>query len=392
MPVLVAGHAVNDLHQGAVPALIPFLVAERGYSLAAAAGIALAAGLLSSITQPLFGVLIDRRGRPWMVPVGTLLAAAGIGVAGVWDSYPATWAAVAVAGLGAALYHPEAARLARRTAGADHRRMSWFALGGNLGFAAGPLVVTPVLVAGGLPATAWLTLPVVLAVALTWAAMRRAGLTRAVPAAGSAPAREPAGPAGRDDWGAFTRLSAVVVARSVATVGVGTFLGVLIADKLDVPAATAGGFLTAFFVAGCVGTLAGGRLARRWGRIRTLRAAYLVAAPAIAATAWAPGAPATAAAVAVTGVALYVPFSLHTTLGQDYLPGRVGTASGITLGLAVSAGGLLAPALGALADRTGVAVAVTALAVAPLLALLTAHRLREPRPALDGRGPRAAAP
>ncbi|MGL4177373.1 MAG: hypothetical protein ACRCSN_14990 [Dermatophilaceae bacterium] len=50
----------------------------------------------------------------------------------------------------------------------------------------------------------------------------------------------------------------------------------------------------------------------------------------------------------------------------------------MTLGLAVSAGGLLAPGLGALADHTSVAVAVTVLAATPALALLATARLHEP--------------
>ncbi|MGL5930692.1 MAG: MFS transporter [Dermatophilaceae bacterium] len=379
MPVLVGGHAVNDLYQGAVSALIPFLVAGRGYSLTAVAGLVLAVSASSSVTQPLFGMLIDRHGRPWMVPAGTLLAAAATGAVGLVDGYAATWAVVAAAGLGIASYHPEAARLARVTAGSSHQQMSWFALGGNLGFAAGPLVATPVLLAGGLPATVWLAAPAAVAAALTWWTLRRAGLTRPAPRPPTRPTSHLIGEGG-DDWAAFTRLSVVVIARSVSVIGMSTFLGVLVTAKLDTSIATANTVLAVFFVAGCAGTLLGGRLAQRFGRITALRGAYLAAIPGIAATAWMPGTAPTVAAAAVTGVALYIPFSLHTTLGQDYLPDRVGTASGVTLGLAISTGGLLAPALGTLADRAGVAVAVTVLAATPALALLAAARLYEPTP------------
>ncbi|MDP5185494.1 hypothetical protein QOZ88_22910 [Blastococcus sp. BMG 814] len=74
MALLTASHVVEDLYQGAVPALLPFLVLDRNYSYTAATGIILAATVLSSVVQPAFGVLIDRRPLPWLTPVGLLVA------------------------------------------------------------------------------------------------------------------------------------------------------------------------------------------------------------------------------------------------------------------------------------------------------------------------------
>lgn len=63
---------------------------------------------------------------------------------------------------------------------------------------------------------------------------------------------------------------------------------------------------------------------------------------------------------------------------QDYLPTKPGTAAGVTLGLAVSAGGLFVPALGVLADRHGPQAVLTALCVVPVLAVALAVFLPEP--------------
>jgi FSR family fosmidomycin resistance protein-like MFS transporter len=87
-----------------------------------------------------------------------------------------------------------------------------------------------------------------------------------------------------------------------------------------------------------------------------------------------------AVSVAVAGVALYMPFSVFVVLGQDYLPHRIGTASGVTVGLAVSVGGLFSPLLGWLADRTDLRVALIVLIAVPAVALLLTRGLREPRP------------
>nr|WP_313888098.1 MFS transporter [Lentzea alba] len=365
MTVLVAGHAVDDLYQGAVPAVVPFLVAERSYSYLAAAGITVAATLLSSVVQPLFGVLTDRRPMPWLVPVGMMVAGVGIGLCGLSDSYVVTWLAIALSGLGVAAYHPEAARLARRVARDGHVGMSWFALGGNAGFALGPVLVTPVLAIGGLSASPLLMIPALIGGFLTLAALRGVRGVDAVVAR-----------SGRDDWRQFGRLTVVVIARSMVTFGLGTFLAIWVSQRV-------GGFiagsvaLVVLFGVGALGTLLGGVLAERWGRIRVVRTSYVLGIPAVAGIALVPG-PAVYVFVALTALTLYVPFSLHTTLGQDYLPNRLGTASGVTLGLAVSVGGLASPAIGAFASAVSLQWALLALLVLPLVAWVAARGLAEP--------------
>src|SRR4051812_36253614 len=131
LAVMTVGHVIDDVYQGAVPALLPFLVADRHYSYAAATGITLAATFLSSVVQPVFGVLTDRRRMVWLVPLGIALAGLGIGLSGVRDGYWWTWLAVALSGVGVAAYHPEASRTARMVAGRSAVGMSVFALGGN---------------------------------------------------------------------------------------------------------------------------------------------------------------------------------------------------------------------------------------------------------------------
>ena len=94
--LLSVGHACVDVYQGAVAALVPFLVAERGYGYAAASGVVLAASVLSSVAQPVFGVLTDRWAMPWLLPLSTLLGGLGIALSGVSGSYGLTLACVAV--------------------------------------------------------------------------------------------------------------------------------------------------------------------------------------------------------------------------------------------------------------------------------------------------------
>ncbi|MEW1842700.1 MFS transporter [Nonomuraea angiospora] len=366
-PMLAAGHAAVDFYQGAVPALVPFLVAGRGYGYVAVSGIVLAATLLSSVVQPMFGVLTDRWRMPWLIPVSTLVAGAGVALGGVTDSYVLTWLAVALSGLGVAAYHPESARLARIASEGSHVRMSWFSLGGTLGFASAPVLVTPLLAGWGLGASPFLAAPAVLGAVATLPAVRAL-------AGGGRAARAAAPVSGRDDWPSFARLTLVIVFRSVVCVGLSAFVALFMGGGAAGAVA-----LFVLFAGGAVGTVLGGRLAARWGRMRTMRLAYALAVPAVAGVVLAPG-PVAYVFVAASSIALYAPFSLHVTLGQDFLPTRVGTAGGVTLGLAVSVGGLASPLVGALAEATTLRTALACLIVFPALAWLLARTLKEPVP------------
>lgn len=391
--LLAVGHAVDDLYQGAVPALLPFLVAAYGWGYAAVSGITVAATLLSSVVQPVFGLLTDRWRLPWLVPAGMAVAGAGVGVAGLSSAYPVVWVAISVSGLGVAAYHPESARLARLAAAGSHQAMSWFSLGGNLGFAGGPLLAGAILGVAGLRTTPLLTIPALACAAVTAYRLRNWHRNRtAAPVGGgrSAPAGSPGGGADaggtevgggrRADWWGFGWLTVVIVCRSVVTFGLGTFLALYVAGRVGGGAWVGEAALVTFYGFGAAGTVLGGWLAGRFARVRVVRWSYAAAVPALAGLVVVPGV-AEFGFVAWAAVALYVPFSLHVTLGQDYLPGRVGTASGVTLGLAVSLGGIATPVLGAVADASDLRAALAILIALPAVAAAIAWRLRDPAPA-----------
>ncbi|GIH03980.1 MFS transporter [Rhizocola hellebori] len=383
--MLAVGHACVDVYQGAVASLVPFFVAERAYSYAAVSGIVLAASLLSSVVQPLFGALTDRWAMPWLLPVSTLLGGVGIALAGVSGSYGLTLLFVAISGIGVAAYHPESARIARIASQGSHSAMSWFSTGGNLGFAVAPLMVGAVVATGGLRLTPVLVLPALAACVLCLPVLRELGKRQV---AGSA-AVAPAGP---DDTASFVRLSLAVVCRSVVFVGLSTFISLYATQRMGGSTAAGTAALFVLYLGGAVGSVLGGALAGRWGRVAVSRWSYLITIAAVAGVLVAPG-PALYVFVAMTSAGLYVPFSLQVTLGQDYLPSRIGTASGITLGLTVSIGGLASPLVGSLADATSLRTALAPLVVMPVLSWLLFRTLAEPNaPRLGARhGPESRA-
>ncbi|MFE2465170.1 MFS transporter [Streptomyces mirabilis] len=369
--MLSVGHACVDIYQGAVASLVPFFVAERAYSYAAVSGIVLAASVLSSVAQPVFGLLTDRWAMPWILPVSTVLGGLGIALSGLSGSYPLTLVFVAVSGVGVAAYHPESARVARLVSEGSHTAMGWFSVGGNLGFAAAPLMVTAVVASGGLRLSPLLVLPALAGGLLCLPALRALRRKTALDGSGTTAA------VGTDDKASFLKLSLAVVFRSVVFVGLSTFISLYARQRTGGGTAAGTAALFVLYIGGALGSVLGGSLANRWDRVTVARWSYLLTIPAVAGTVFVPG-PAFYVFVALTSAGLYIPFSLQVTLGQDYLPTRVGTASGITLGLTVSIGGLVSPLIGAVADATSLRIALTPLILMPALSWLLFRTLPEP--------------
>jgi MFS transporter, FSR family, fosmidomycin resistance protein len=386
MAVLSLGHLSVDLCQGALPALLPFLVAAHHWSYGQASALVLAATVSSSIVQPLFGHLSDGRSLPWLLPGGVALAAGGIALAGVAGGYAPTFAVVVASGLGVAAYHPEASRFANYVAGERRATaMSFFSVGGNAGFALGPVLVTPLALAFGLGGTPLVAVvPALAAVVIARELGRLKGFRPA-----AAPARDhAAGDAEPDQWRPFALLSAAVAARSVVYFGLMTLVPLYFVNHLDTSEATANTALTVMLAAGAIGTLIGGRLADRFGRRVVLRTSMAALTPLLVVLLLG-GVGVAIAALALIGAATIATFSVTVVMGQEYLPSRLGIASGVTLGLAIGFGGLGAAVLGVIADAYGLRAALEVVAVLPLPALALAMALPEGRRPGSGRAPAA---
>ena len=352
--------------------MLPFFVRERHLSYAAAAGLVLARTISSSVLQPFFGELTDRRPASWLMPAGVAVAGAGLMAAALLPTYGLIWLAIAVSGIGVAAYHPEGARYTNYASG-DRRGtgMSFFSVGGNAGFAAAPVLATPTLLLLGLRG-GWLigVLPLVVAVALAVQLPRFAAHGAAATSSVAATATDRV-----SRWGPFARLTGVLLARSVLFYGLNTFIPLYWIGVLHQSPAGGGAALATLLVAGAGGTLLGGRLADRFRRRTVVIVAMALTAPLLLLLLVAQGALVANVVLVPLALAMYVPSSILVVLGQEYLPARVGTASGVTLGLAVSVGGLVTPAVGFVADRTDLHTAMLLLIAVPVLATALAVSL-----------------
>jgi len=368
-------HAVDDMYQGAVPALLPFFVADRHYSYAAAAGLMFALTAISSAIQPVFGALTDRLHLFWLVPVGLTMAGVGVALSGLMPSYPLTFLVITFAGLGVAAFHPEAARAARAASADSQQAMSFFSVGGNVGYAIGPMLVFAVLfLVPGTGGTVFLAAPALITGVAVFVVLRRHPETH-LPRQASGPHAHDA-----DDWRGFIGLTSVVMLRSIVYFGLTSLVALYVGTSLHGGKGLGEAALTTMVGFGAVGTITGGRLADRFGRLPVTRASFVATIFSLLAVVLTP-LPWVFLPIAVTGFVLFQSFSLTVTLGQDYLPTRIGTSSGVTLGLAISVGGLVAPGLGALADATSLRVSLLVLLAFLPAGLAIAWRLRDPRSA-----------
>jgi FSR family fosmidomycin resistance protein-like MFS transporter len=371
MAGLSAGHLFTDLNQGAVAALVPFLTAERGISLAAAGALVFAATVSSSIVQPLFGIFSDKKPIPALMPLGVLLAGCGMALVGVAPSYPLTLLCVVVSGLGVAAFHPEAARFANYVSGSGRARgMSFFSVGGNAGFALGPAVTTPLVLLFGLPGSLFLALPAVAMAAVFLHELPRMLTFRPVlgESEGEAEVEVP------EHWWPFARMIAVVIVRSFVYFGMVAFVASYYERVLDVSPALGNTALTLMLLGGAAGTLIMGPLADRFGRRTVLGISMLVLPPLIFCFTLV-GPFFGMALLVLVGAATVGTFGVTVVMGQEYLPGRIGLAAGITMGLSIGLGGAGAPLLGFVADSAGLSFTMMIIAALPVLGLIIALTL-----------------
>jgi FSR family fosmidomycin resistance protein-like MFS transporter len=377
MAVLSGGHMFTDIGQGSIPALLPFLIARDHLSYAAASGLVLAATISSSVIQPLFGHLSDRRSLSWLMPAGPAVSGLGVALAGLAPTYGLTFAAVVVSGIGVAAFHPEGSRFANYVSGARRASgMSLFSVGGNVGFALGPVVVTPLVLAFGLHGTVLLLIPTWLMAAVLLVELPRLRTFRTDVVSGRVRASDE-----REAWAPFAVLGGVIALRSFVYFGLVTFIPLYYVSVLHASKATGNAALAAMLLGGAAGTLIGGPLADRFGRRAVLLGSMLVLPPLI--TGFLISGPVVAVAfAALAGAATVATFAVTIVMGQEYLPGRLGVAAGVTIGLSIGLGGVGAPLLGLLADAHGLRATFIAIAVLPLLALVLAFALPSRAPAV----------
>lgn len=375
LALLGTGHFVIDMTVGAIPAFIPVFSDLFDLSDTEAVMILGASVFSSSAIQPAFGWLADRRNCAWFMWGGVLLAGVGLALAGLAGGYAVLIAAIVASGLGVAAFHPEAARVANHLAGSRKATgVAWFSVGGNLGFAAGPLVAAlffPLM--SDARTTLVFLVPGVAAFLLLLALRDR---VRHPVIAPSAARRAGA----RSNLPGMTLLVSVVTLRTWAQFGVLTIGPLFLQETRDFSTGQTGLVVFAFSMAGALGTIAGAVMADRIGGRLMLMATTPAVTPLLALFLLTEGA-VSIVALSAAGFVLLASFSVTVVMGQEYLPHRLALAAGLMIGFAAIGSGAIGLAwIGPLADLAGRETALWAVAALPLAATILATLLPTSHP------------
>jgi FSR family fosmidomycin resistance protein-like MFS transporter len=379
-------HLLNDLMQSLVPALYPILKSSYGLSFSQVGLITLAFQFTASMLQPVVGFYTDRHPRPYSLTIGISLTLVGLLLMSRAGTYSAILLAATLIGMGSAIFHPEASRVARMAAGGRYGlAQSLFQVGGNIGSASGPLLAAFVVVPHGQSSIAWFSASALIAIFIllqvgSWYAHRipaRPGPRTLAAAVVSATAPRKSELPRRKVIQAVAILVALLFSKNVYSASLSSYYTFYLIDRFHLSIQTAQFYLVAFLVGIVVGTIAGGAVGDHVGRKPVMWFSILGALPfalllPYANLFW------TGVLAVLIAMIMASAFSAILVYAQELLPGRVGLAAGMFYGFSFGLGGLGAAALGKLADLTSITTVYRVCPFLLLLGLLTAFLPRRP--------------
>lgn len=375
MSVLVAlsvAHLLNDLIQSMIPALYPVIKDAYNLDFAQVGLITLAFQVTASLLQPLLGYITDRRPWPYAMVAGmgaSLLGLLGLAFA---SSYPMVLVAAALVGLGSAVFHPEATRMARHAAaGRQGLAQGVFQIGGHAGYAIGPLLAAAIVVPRGQASLSWFSgVALAAMVLMTWTAGRYLAMRREqVTGRGAERPADPRVPAPQIA-AAMAILIVLLFSKNAYTAAFTSYYTFYLIERFGVSVQLSQLMLFGYLAVGAIGVILGGVLGDRIGRDRVIWLSILGALPFALALpyvdlVW------TGVLSIVISLIMASAFSSILIFAIDLVPHRVGLVGGLFYGLAFGLGGIAAAALGALADQIGIVEVFRVCSWLPAVGLLT---------------------
>jgi MFS transporter, FSR family, fosmidomycin resistance protein len=352
---LAAAHMITDIYMPVLPAILPLLISQNGYSYLAAGLLVTAYNVTSSFTQPVIGWLSDTRGLTISVSISLLFSAVFVALMGVAQNYYLIMAFAILAALGHACFHPTALSIVSRLCSTENRGQitSYFVVGGNLGYAIGPVLAGALVWWLGLPGLLFLVIPAILMVFVL-----RVLLPGGIAAAQEAHAAPEVavGAEMKSKW-PFAILMTASVLRAWAVFAAITYLPMYLVHNQGYDLVGASLVMTLMLLTGVAGQVAGGHISDRIGRKEFMVFGLVGAIPFFYLFFALTGIPAIIALL-IFGFFLWSTFAVAVALSHELLPGNVGLASGMMLGLAIGFGGLGVAVNGLIADHYSLAAAI----------------------------------
>ncbi|MCC5958511.1 MAG: MFS transporter [Rhodobacteraceae bacterium] len=370
-------HMINDVMQSLLAALYPLLAQEFSLSFWQIGLMTFAFQVTASLMQPLVGLVTDRKLMPQSLPVGMGATLIGLVLLASAQSYGGLLAGAMLIGVGSAVFHPEASRVARLASGGRFgTAQSLFQVGGNFGSALGPLLAAFIVLPMGRPSVAWFAVLALVGMILLNRVGAWYGAINRANAARGRPSRELGMPRGRVVW-AVVILAILTFSKNAYTASISSYYTFFLIDRFDMGIGAAQQMLFLFLAAAAAGVMLGGLIGDRLGPLVVIWVSILGVLPF---TLLLPhvGPVATGVLSVIIGVVIASAFPAIVVYAQELLPGRVGLVAGIFFGLAFGFGGIAAALLGVVADYRGIAWVYQACAWLPALGVITVFLPRRP--------------
>jgi FSR family fosmidomycin resistance protein-like MFS transporter len=377
LPILLAlsgAHLLNDLISSMIPAMYPLVKEAYALDFTQVGLITLAFQVTSSLLQPVLGFVTDHKPWPYAMVAGmaaTLSGLLGFAFAG---NYATVLVSAGLVGLGSAVFHPEATRMARHAAAGQHGfAQGIFQIGGHAGYAAGPLLAAMIVVPRGQTSIAWMSVVALAAMVLmAWTGARYSEMRNSqIAAQNKRPAvtAEPIVP-GKRILLAMTVLIVLLLSKNSYTAAFTSYYTFYLIEQFGVTVQVSQIMLFLYLVVGAAGVMIGGMVGDRIGRQRVIWISILGSLPftlllPFVDLFW------TGVLSVVIGLTMASAFPSILIYAIDLVPHRVGLVGGLFYGLAFGLGGLAAAAVGALADHIGIIAMFKFCAWLPALGLLT---------------------
>jgi len=371
--ILSLSHICTDLTGASVPAILPLFKEALQLSYTAVGAVILVSNLTSSIIQPCFGYLSDRVQMKWVLPVSFLLNFAGFSFVGLAPTYMILLILVFIQGMGVASYHPEGMKIMHFFTGPRAATgMSFFQVGGNLGLALGPLLISYAVKFAGLPGTLFFLLaglPMAVILFLFNKKFSTPIIQKGSGLKGKERSRVLSSEEGGSRWRSMSLLIGAVTLRSWAHIGLMTYVPFYFVQVLHGDPVAAGKLVFVFLMGGVAGTFIGGIIADKIGHKLFFLLSMVLSVPLLfvfpgVAGFWVP------VVLFLIGFVLISSFSVTIVMGQRMLPDRLGMASGIMTGLVIGMGGIGAYLLGLVADAWGVLTVLKLIAYMPAVGMI----------------------
>ncbi len=370
---LCLSHMINDIIQALLPAIYPMLKSSYNLNFTQVGLITFTFQASSSLLQPLVGLYTDKHPSPYSLAGGMCCTLLGLIMLSQAASFPWILVSSAMVGVGSAVFHPEASRMARIASGGRHGfAQSIFQVGGNFGTSLGPLLAAVIIVPRGQSSILWFSLLAIAGITLlsrigAWYTRRLAERT----AAGAKAQPRPTHTLSRPRVvAAFAVLIGLVFSKYVYLSSLTSYYTFYLIHRFGVSIQESQIFLFVFLFSVAAGTLLGGPIGDRFGRKLVIWFSILGVAPFSlllphATLTW------TVVLTVPIGVILASAFSAIIVYAQELLPGKVGLVAGLFFGMAFGIAGISSAYLGRLADATSIEHVYELTAFMPLLGIIT---------------------